>query len=40
MSKVDVENIKISSTLLNFINTEAIPETNIKIPDFGNIYSI
>ena len=38
MSKVDVENIKISSTLLNFINTEAIPETNIKIPDFWRAF--
>ena len=34
MSKVTVENIKISSALLNFINNEAIPGTNIKIPDF------
>ena len=34
MSKVTVENIKINSALLDFINNEAIPGTNIKIPDF------
>ena len=34
MSKVTVENIKINSALLDFINNEAIPGTNLKIPDF------
>ena len=34
MSKVTVENIKINSALFDFINNEAIPGTNLKIPDF------
>ena len=34
MSKVTVENIKINSALFDFINNEAIPGTNLKIPYF------
>ena len=34
MSKVTIENLKINSTLLDFINKEAIPGTNIKVENF------
>ena len=36
MKMIDKNGLKISSTLLEFINNEAIPNTNIKIEDFWN----
>ena len=34
MKMVDKNGLKISSTLFEFINNEAIPGTNIKIDEF------
>ena len=39
MKMIDKNGLKISSTLLEFINNEAIPNTNIKIEDFWNKFS-
>ena len=36
MSRIDKNGLKISSTLFEFINNEAIPGTNIKSDDFWN----
>ena len=36
MSRIDKNGLKISSTLFEFVNNEAIPGTNIKPNDFWN----
>ncbi len=36
---IDKNGLKVSSTLLNFINNEAIPNTNINIDNFWNKFS-
>ena len=39
MKIVDKNGLKISSTLFEFINNEAIPNTGVKIDDFWNRFS-
>ena len=39
MSKIDKNGLKISSTLFEFINNEAIPGTNIDVEDFWSKFS-
>ena len=39
MKMVDKNGLKISSTLFEFINNEAIPNTSVKIDDFWNKFS-
>ena len=39
MKIVDKNGLKISSTLFEFINNEAIPNTGVKIDDFWNKFS-
>ena len=36
---IDKNGLKISSTLFEFINNEAVPNTGIKIDDFWNKFS-
>ena len=36
---VDKNGLKVSSTLLNFINNEVIPNTNINIDNFWSKFS-
>ena len=39
MKKIEKYGLKVSSTLLKFINNEAIPGTNLKIEEFWNDFS-
>ena len=39
MKMVDKNGLKISSTLIDFVNNEVIPGTNIKIDAFWNKFS-
>ena len=39
MNMIDKNGLKISSTLFEFINNEAIPNTSVKIDDFWNKFS-
>ena len=39
MKMIDKNGLKISSTLFEFINKEAIPETNVNIEDFWTGFS-
>ena len=39
MKMIDKNGLKISSTLFEFINNEAIPGTNINIDEFWNKFS-
>ena len=39
MDKIEKNGLKISSSLYNFINEEAIPGTNIKSDEFWNEFS-
>ena len=40
MKKIEKYGLKVSSTLLKFINNEVIPGTNLKIEEFGMIFQI
>ena len=37
---IDKYGLKISSTLFDFINNEAIPGIEIKIEDFGKVFCV
>ena len=39
MKMIDKNGLKVSSTLLEFINNEVIPGTNIKIEEFWKEFS-
>ena len=39
MKMIDKNGLKINSTLLEFINNEVIPDTNIEVEDFWKKFS-